>query len=51
MRFELLFGLAVLGLLTLAMGAAKVFEDVVAHESGPVDTATLWFDQRVAVPG
>jgi undecaprenyl-diphosphatase len=35
--------LAVLGLLTLAMGAVKVFEDVVAHESGPVDTAILWF--------
>jgi len=35
--------LAVLGLLTLAMSAIKVIEDVVAHESGPVDTAILWF--------
>jgi len=35
--------LAVLGLLTLAMSAIKVIEDVVAHESGPIDTAVLWF--------
>lgn len=35
--------LAVLGLLTLAMSAIKVIEDVVAEESGPVDTAILWF--------
>jgi undecaprenyl-diphosphatase len=35
--------LAVLGVLTLAMSAVKVIEDVVAHESGPVDTALLWF--------
>jgi undecaprenyl-diphosphatase len=35
--------LAVLGALTLAMGAIKVIEDVVAKESGPVDTAILWF--------
>ena len=35
--------LAVLGLLTLAMSAIKVIEDVVAQESGPVDTAILWF--------
>jgi len=35
--------LAVLGLLTLAMSAVKVVEDVVAKESGPVDTAVLWF--------
>jgi undecaprenyl-diphosphatase len=35
--------LAVLGALTLAMSAVKVIEDVVAHESGPVDTALLWF--------
>ena len=33
--------LAVLGLLTLAMSAIKVIEDVVAQESGPVDTAIL----------
>lgn len=35
--------LAVLGLLTLTMSAVKVVEDVVAKESGPVDTAVLWF--------
>ncbi len=35
--------LAVLGLLTLAMSGIKVIEDVVAQESGPVDTAILWF--------
>jgi len=35
--------LAVLGVLTLAMSAVKVIEDVVAHESGPIDTALLWF--------
>ncbi len=35
--------LAVLGVLTLAMSAIKVIEDVVAKESGPVDTALLWF--------
>ena len=35
--------LAVLGLLTLAMGGIKVIEDVVAKESGPVDEALLWF--------
>ena len=35
--------LAVLGVLTLAMSAIKLIEDVVAKESGPVDTAILWF--------
>lgn len=35
--------LAVLGALALVMGAIKVIEDVVAKESGPVDTAILWF--------
>lgn len=35
--------LAVLGALTLAMSAIKVIEDVVARESGPVDTALLGF--------
>ncbi|MCY7314997.1 MAG: phosphatase PAP2 family protein [Rubrivivax sp.] len=35
--------LAVVGLLTLAMGSIKVIEDVVAKESGPVDEAVLWF--------
>ena len=35
--------LAVLGVLTLAMSAIKVIEDVLAKDSGPVDTAVLWF--------
>ncbi|MBK9572105.1 MAG: phosphatase PAP2 family protein [Rhodoferax sp.] len=35
--------LAVLGVLTLAVSAIKVIEDVVEQESGPVDTAVLWF--------
>ena len=35
--------LAVLGALTLAMSTIKVIEDVVAKESGPVDSAILWF--------
>ena len=35
--------LGVLGLLTLGMIAVKLIEDVVAQESGPVDTAILWF--------
>ena len=35
--------LAVLALLTLAILAVKVSEDVVAKESGPVDEAILWF--------
>ncbi len=35
--------LAVLGVLTLLMSAIKLIEDVVARESGPVDTAILWF--------
>jgi undecaprenyl-diphosphatase len=35
--------LAVLGVLTLAVTAVKVIEDVVAKESGPVDEAILWF--------
>ncbi len=34
--------LAVLGVLTLAMSAVKVIEDVLAKDSGPVDTAVLW---------
>lgn len=33
----------VVGLLTLAAVAIKVIEDVVDRESGPVDTAVLWF--------
>jgi len=35
--------LAVLGLLTLAISAVKVIEDVTAKESGPIDTSLLWF--------
>ena len=35
--------LAVLALLTLAVSAIKVIEDVLAKESGPVDEAILWF--------
>ena len=34
---------AVLALLTLLVVAIKVFEDVVAKESGPLDTALLWY--------
>ncbi len=34
---------AVLALLTLAVVAVKLIEDVVAKESGPVDTAVLWW--------
>ena len=35
--------LAVLGILTLAVTAIKLIEDVVAKESGPADEAILWF--------
>ena len=35
--------LAVLGMLTLAVGGIKLIEDVVAKESGPVDESILWF--------
>ncbi|MCY7300333.1 MAG: phosphatase PAP2 family protein, partial [Ilumatobacteraceae bacterium] len=35
--------LAVLAVLTLAVGGIKLIEDVVAKESGPVDEAILWF--------
>jgi undecaprenyl-diphosphatase len=35
--------LAVLGILTLAVGGIKLIEDVVGKESGPVDEAILWF--------
>jgi undecaprenyl-diphosphatase len=41
--------LAVLGMLTLAVGGIKLIEDVVAKESGPVDEAILWF-VRAHVP-
>ena len=35
--------MAVLAILTLAVVAVKLIEDVVAKESGPVDEAILWF--------
>lgn len=35
--------LAILALLTLLVVGIKTFEDVIAKESGPVDTAALWF--------
>jgi len=35
--------LAVLGILTLAVGGIKLIEEVVAKESGPIDAAILWF--------
>ncbi len=38
--------LAVLGVLTLAVGGIKLIEDVVAKESGPVDEAILWFIRK-----
>ena len=41
--------LAVLGLLTLAVGGIKLIKDVVAKDSRPVDEAILWF-VRVHVP-
>ncbi len=34
---------AILTLLTLLIVGIKIFEDVIAKESGPVDTALLWF--------
>ena len=34
---------AMMGVLTLAVGGVKVIEDVVAKESGPIDEAILWF--------
>lgn len=41
--------LAVLGMLTLAVGGIKLIEDVIGKESGPVDEAILWFI-RARVP-
>lgn len=41
--------LAVVGTLTLAVGAIKLIEDVIAKESGAVDEAILWFI-RARVP-
>ena len=40
----------VLTLLTLVVVAIKVFEDVIAKESGPVDTALLWFVRQIIPP-
>jgi undecaprenyl-diphosphatase len=34
---------AVFAAVTLAASAIKLTEDVLAHESGPIDTAVLWF--------
>lgn len=43
--------LAVLGILTLAVGGIKLIEDVVAKESGPVDEAILWFVRGLVPAG
>lgn len=42
---------ALLTLLTALVVGVKVFEDVVAKESGPVDAALLWFIKQVTPPG
>ena len=39
-----------LGLLTVLVVGIKVFEDVIAQESGPVDTAMLWFVRQNMPP-
>jgi undecaprenyl-diphosphatase len=41
---------AVLALLTLLIVGIKVFEDVIAKESGPIDTALLWFIRQNTPP-
>lgn len=41
---------AVLTLLTLLVVGVKVFEDVLAQESGPVDEAILWFVRQSIPP-
>lgn len=41
---------AVLALLTLLIIGIKVFEDVIAKESGPIDTASLWFIRQNTPP-
>ena len=41
---------AVLTLLTLMLVTFKVFEDVIAKESGPIDTALLWFVRQTIPP-
>ena len=40
----------VLALLSLMVVAIKVFEDVIAKESGPVDTALMWFVRQIIPP-
>lgn len=42
--------LAVLTLLTLLVIGIKVFEDVIAKESGPIDTAVLWLIRQNTPP-
>ena len=42
--------LAVLGVLTLVVTGIKVFEDVLAKESGPADEAILWFVRHNVPP-
>ena len=41
---------AVLALITLLVVGIKIFEDVIAKESGPVDTAVLWFIRQNMPP-
>lgn len=41
---------AVLAMLTLLVVGIKVFEDVISQESGPVDTALLWFIRQNMPP-
>ena len=41
---------AVLMLLTLMVVAIKVFEDVIAKESGPIDIALLWLVRQIIPP-
>ena len=43
--------LAVLALLTLLVIGIKVLEDVIAKESGPIDTAILWLIRQNTPPG
>jgi undecaprenyl-diphosphatase len=42
---------AVLTLLTLLVVGVKVFEDVITRDSGPIDTAILWFVRQNVPPG
>lgn len=42
--------MAVLTLLTLSVVGIKVFEDVIAKESGPIDQAILWFLRQTMPP-